>query len=116
MLMICKKQKEIDVIKFTNNFTSLDAEKIRSEMDYIICRGSSKLLIDLSEVKAIGLGALNLLYICALKTKKRNGGLVICKPQEEALKALGKAKFRHCFKLFSSKKLAIRSLNQEASI
>ena len=112
MLMICRKQQAVDIIKFTDDFTSHDANKIKNELEYFVCRGESKVMIDLSELKSIDLNAVSLLYHCALKASNRRGGMVLFNPRKKILSILKMARFENIFNVFFSSKLALQALAQ----
>ncbi len=110
MLMSYQKKEAIDLIKFRHDFTKSDAEKIKDELDYIICRGNAKLMIDLSELHSIDANAVGLLFYCAQKAKKRNGGLVLYKPHLNILSMFKMAQFENAFEVFFSNKSAVQAL------
>ncbi len=110
MFMSYHKKDTFDIVKIRHDFTASDAEKIKGEFDYIICRGKAKLIIDLSELETIDQSAIELLFYCAEKTKKMHGGLVIYKPSESVISMFRVAQFKKSLRVYFSTKSATQAL------
>ncbi|MCW8876040.1 MAG: hypothetical protein OQJ89_12305 [Kangiellaceae bacterium] len=88
MFMMYKRLEKIEEVFLSDCFTNADAIKVRQELEFIICRGSSKLLLDISELNSIERKAASLIYYCSNLCSKRNGAAVILNPSKKVMSVL----------------------------
>ena len=110
MLMIYKKTEQIEDIKFTDHFTEIDAEIVREEMHYIVRRGASLLLVDMSELWSIDRKALEMLLECSELAKKKKGFLALLNPSQRALTSIRTFYPLSVFSIYFSRQKALSAL------
>ena len=88
MFMMYRKQHQIEEVNLSDCFTNADAIKVKHELEFIICRGSSKVLLDISELTSIEKNAVSLIYYCSQLCSKRNGQAIILNPTKSIMRIL----------------------------
>ncbi len=110
MIMIYSCKQQVEEVKLIDSFTGDDANQIEEEIDFIIHRGNSKLMIDMTELKSIDIKAAGFLFNCLKKTKRLDGGLVLINPGKKVRSVLKKLRLTDVFSVFFSRANAIKSL------
>lgn len=111
MLMTYKKEQQIDLVKLMNNFSDNEVARVGREIDFILIRGQSRILIDVSELLNIGKGAVDMLLRLSQKATQRNGSMVLLNPSKQISSVLKLAKLECALKVFFCKQTAIQALN-----
>ena len=111
MLMTYKKEQRVDLVKFMNNFSDDEVARVSQEIDFILIRGQSRILIDVSELVNIGKGAMAMLLRLSKKAAQRNGSMVLLNPSKQVSSILKLAKLECALKIFFCKQTAIQALN-----
>lgn len=110
MLMMYRKKKQIDEIKLMLDFSANEVEHLRDEFNYIVNRGESLLLIDLSELNSIDKEALELLLDCSQKAKSKKGWLALVAPSKRIIETIRRHFPANFFRIFFTKEKAIAAM------
>lgn len=110
MIMMYRKLDQIDEIKLTCNFHASDIEQVKNEFYYLIRRGESQLLIDMSELKSIDKEALEFLLKCEKKAKSQKGWLAFVCPTKNVVASMRSNFPCRLFTIFFSKEKAVAAM------
>ena len=111
MFMIYRKFDGIDEVIISEDFTAEDASKIRNDLEYVVRRGKSKLLLNLSSLINIEKKAVSLLYFCQKLCRRRNGKVVILNPNKNVSSLVKQCANKEKFSMCYSRKSAIDLLS-----
>ena len=112
MLMTYSKISRVDHIKFINRFKESEVDKIGEELDGILMRGNSRLLIDLSESTSIDEKALAMLTRLSQKAVRRKGQMVLFRPSRKLVTLLRMTQLTATFEMSFSFHNALNVLNR----
>ena len=110
MLMMYCKQKQVDEIKLMMDFCADEVDRLRDEFDYIVNRGESQLLIDLSELNSIDKEALEFLLDYSQTAKSKKGWLAFVAPTKGIVDSMRKHFPANLFRVFFTKEKAIAAM------
>ncbi len=110
MIMMYRKSDQIDEVKLTREFRASEVEQVQKEFFYLVERGSSQLIIDMSELKTIDKEALELLLACERKAKSQKGWLAFVCPTKNVVASMRLNFPSRFFSIFFSKKKALLAM------
>lgn len=107
MIMMYRKFEQVEDIKLTNSFSASEIEQVKKEFYYLVERGESQLIIDMSELKSIDKEALEFLLKCEEKAKTQKGWMAFVCPTKNVIASMRLNFPSRFFTIFFSKKTAI---------
>lgn len=111
MFMLYRKFEEIDEVIISNELTDEDATKIRPELEYVVRRGKSRVLLNLSSLSSIGHRAVSVLHFCLELSRRLNGNAVLLNPCLRVSNQINRNEYGNRFSICHSRKSAIKFLN-----
>lgn len=108
--MTYKRDKQIDLVTFINDFSDNEVEQVQREINMIMYRGNSKILIDISELISMGQKAKAMLLRLSRKASRRDGRMILLGPTQHVTSMFDSSKLGDVLNYFSCKKSAVQAL------
>lgn len=109
------EQGALSIIVMPRRLMMADAPQVRSQIQSLVARGSTRLVLDLQEVEMMDSSGLSTLVTALKEVEKVEGRVVLAAPSDDVRALIEITQLHQVFEIFDDQSAAVRSQSAEGA-